>query len=205
LDGLGHLEGRLRYPRALLRPDLPCGNGMMPPAAAKPCDQSMAFAILAWRPSVPQHPVCPTPRAPVLPVCCIGGGLGQQPVTKCHDLRQRAHRFGADDPVGVGQAQRDAEWPYQASIDQIRGGKGCAKQGHPLAVDGGVDQHAGMAEDRPVQHTLASSSRRLQPSRPVAPVIQVKQRKLEHILRLADAVAAGHEARAADRKQLLGA
>src|SRR5580704_5791484 len=69
LDGFGHLEGRLRYPRALLRPDLPFDNGMMPPAAAKPCDQSMAFAILAWRPSVPQHPVCPTPRAPVLPVC----------------------------------------------------------------------------------------------------------------------------------------
>jgi len=44
---------------------------------------------------------------------------GQQPIPECNDLRHSGRRLGADDPIGLGQAQRVREGPHQASVDEV--------------------------------------------------------------------------------------
>ncbi len=46
---------------------------------------------------------------------------------------------------------------------------------------------------------------RFEPLRPVLPIIEVQQRKFEHVRRLADALSSSEQLGAANRKQLLGA
>jgi hypothetical protein len=71
-----------------------------------------------------------------------------------------------------------------------------------LAVDGGVDQHAGAIEHHPVQRIAIGESRRLEPSGPGAAIIKVQERQLEHVFR---PLQSGAERRAAHREQLFAA
>jgi hypothetical protein len=59
-------------------------------------------------------------------------------------------------------------------------------------------------EDRTVQLAFAGMARCLEPARPIAPVVEMQQGKLQHVFRLMETAAAGQQRRAADRKQLLG-
>src|SRR5262249_18647 len=105
-------------------------------------------------------------------------GLGEQPIPERHDLGKGRCRLRAYDPTGLGGAGALAEWAHEPPIDQV-GGRQCrASQRDPLAVDGRIDDHARAIEDRPARRLVCFYACRLEPLRPILPVIEMNEREL---------------------------
>ena len=74
-----------------------------------------------------------------------------------------------------------------------------------LAIDSGVNDHAGAVQNRSVQELGIEHTSGLEPIRPVLSVVEMQQWKLQHVGRLADAIRPRKQLGTADREQLLGA
>ncbi len=114
-------------------------------------------------------------------------------------------RLRAEDPVGLRQAQRLRKGTHEPAVDQVPGRERRAGERDTLAVDRGVDRHAGAVQDGSVRDLCIGDARRLQPARPVRPAVDVDQRKLENIGRLAQPSSPGQQLWTAHREQLLRA
>src|SRR5262249_41307005 len=135
---------------------------------------------------------------------CVFSRLSQEPSAEGGDFGKPGCRLGAHDPVILGQSQHEVKWSDQAPIDEVPSGKCSAGKGYPLAISGSVYHHA-----RTIQHwTMCGLGSRhtggLKPFRPILSIVEMQQRELQHIPRLAQAVASRKEFGTADRKQLLG-
>ena len=140
----------------------------------------------------------------LLQVPDVSCGFGQQPVAKCRDLRECRRSLGADDPIGLGEAQGLSERPNEPPTDEVSCSERGAGEGYALPVYGGVNDHAGPVQDGSVQMTGTIHSGRLEPSGPGIAIVEMQQRKLQHVRRLGDAVAPCQQFRAAHCKQVLG-
>src|ERR1700720_1011836 len=100
--------------------------------------------------------------------------LCQEPLTERGNLWECRSRLGAYDPIGIFQCQSGLKRPDQATIDQVARSESGTGKCDPLTVDSGIDQHAGVIEDRAVQEAFSRCARHLQPSRPVSPVVQMQ-------------------------------
>jgi hypothetical protein len=59
------------------------------------------------------------------------------------------------DPIGIFQWQGGLEWTHQATIDQISRNESGTGKRDPLTVDGRIDQHASVIENRAVQQPFS--------------------------------------------------
>ena len=105
-------------------------------------------------------------------------------------------------PIGVSERNSGAERPHQTPSEQIGRGEQGAGERDPLTVNRCIDQHASVVEDRTVQKTFTRVARRHQPARPIAPVVQMQQGKLQHVFRLMQTAPRGQHGRAANRKEV---
>src|SRR5262249_30796416 len=87
------------------------------------------------------------------------GRLGQEPVAKGRDLGKVRGRLRTNDPIGVRRFEREREWTHEASRAKIPRGERGARERDPLPVDGGVDRHARLVEDRPALRVDAGDLR----------------------------------------------
>jgi hypothetical protein len=134
----------------------------------------------------------------------IIGCLRQQPLAEHCDFGKRRSRLRADDPVRLRHSQRNIDWPYKTTVDEIPSRKRSASERNPMAVDGSIYQHARAVQNRTVSNGIGYAGG-LKPSRPGLPIIKAQQRKLQQIRRSGYAVASRNKLGAADRKKLLGA
>lgn len=106
----------------------------------------------------------------------IIGCLRQQPLAEHCDFGKRRSRLRADDPIRLGNSQRNIDWPYKTTVDEISSRQRGAGERNALAVDGGIYQHARAVQDRTVSDGIGQAGG-LKPSRPGLPVIESQQRK----------------------------
>ena len=72
-----------------------------------------------------------------------------------------------------------SEWPHQALVDEIPGRQRGARERDAMAVDGGVDQHAGAINYRAVKSVSIGDTRGFEPGGPRASIVEMQERQLE--------------------------
>ena len=102
------------------------------------------------------------------------------------------------------QRQSGCKGSYDTSIDEIPGCERAARERNALAVDGGIDQHAGAIHDRAVRQIGTVDAGRVEPPPPVLAPIEMQEGKFQDVARLMQA-GLFHQLGAAHRKQLLAA
>src|SRR5215472_9581137 len=136
----------------------------------------------------------------------VVGCFRQQPVAEAANLRDPRRRLRTDDPVGVGGPPRQVERPDDAPADQVPNRKSGAGERDPLAVDCGIDQHAGPVQDRTRQLLRRHHPGKSEPPLPsLALILEPYEWPFQHVGGPLQAIAAGEQLRAADRKNLLRA
>ena len=109
--------------------------------------------------------------------------FGQQPILKQLDLGKVRRGLRADDPVSPGKPACILERPNEAPADEIPRRKRGASERYSLAVDRGIDNHAGAVQHRPLGRLCVRNAGNLEPPRPRLAIVEVEQGKLQDIRR----------------------
>jgi hypothetical protein len=142
-----------------------------------------------------------TPSLYRRPRDCNPGHEGAAPHrTPDHDLDHVAEIDGQPLVVLLPEGGRK----YWATVDEVpRRERGAGKR-DTLGIDGGIDQHAGTVQHRPLGNRGGDAGG-IEPSRPTLPVVETQQRKPQQIRCFAYAVLARDAPRAANREKPLAA